>query len=137
MLRIALACTVLACATSRPASVDVVQRQLEAFNAQNLDAFAATYADDVLITRGPEKKPFVQGKQELRDVYGKMFAKYPNCRARLAERKTEGEKVGSTTRSSRAAARSARIRGTSGSSATWWRPARSRPSSCPEASHSG
>jgi len=93
MLRIALACTVLACATSRPASVDVVQRQLEAFNAQNLDAFAATYADDVLITRGPEKKPFVQGKQELRDVYGKMFAKYPNCRARLAERKTEGEKV--------------------------------------------
>src|SRR5207248_9001393 len=54
---------------------------------------AATYADDVLITRGPEKKQFVQGKQELRDVYGKMFAKYPNCRARLAERKTEGEKV--------------------------------------------
>jgi uncharacterized protein (TIGR02246 family) len=93
MVRIAMACTVLACATSRPASVDVVQRQLDAYNAQNLDAFAATYSDDVLITRGPEKKPFVQGKQELREVYGKMFTKYPNCRARLAERKTEGDNV--------------------------------------------
>lgn len=93
MLRIALVSATLACATARPASVNVVQRQLEAYNAQNLDAFAATYADDVLITRGPEKKLFVQGKQELREVYGKMFAKYPNCRARLAERKTEGDNV--------------------------------------------
>ena len=93
MLRIALVSATLACSTARPASVNVVQRQLEAYNAQNLDAFAATYADDVLITRGPEKKLFVQGKQELREVYGKMFAKYPNCRARLAERKTEGDNV--------------------------------------------
>ena len=93
MLRIALASAALACATAQPASVNVVQRQLEAFNAQDVDAFAATYAEDVIITRGAEKKPFVQGKQALRDVYGKMFAKYPNCRARIAERRTEGDNV--------------------------------------------
>ena len=93
MLRIALASSVLACATARPAAVNVVQRQLEAYNAQDIDAFTATHADDVIVTRGPEKKPFVQGKQELREVYGKMFAKYPNCRARIAERKTEGDTV--------------------------------------------
>jgi len=89
----ALASTVLACATSRPASVDVVQRQLEAYNAQDIDAFAATYADDVIVTRGPDKKPFVQGKQQLREVYSTMFGKYPNCRARIAERRTEGDNV--------------------------------------------
>jgi uncharacterized protein (TIGR02246 family) len=93
MLRIALASATLACATAQPASVNVVQRQLEAFNAQDVDAFAATYAEDVIITRGPEKKPFVQGKQALREVYGKMFAKYPNSRARIAERRTEGDNV--------------------------------------------
>ncbi len=36
---------------------------------------------------------FVAGKQALREAYGKMFAKYPACRARVAERKTEGDNV--------------------------------------------
>ena len=47
----------------------------------------------MLVTRGPDKKPFVQGKPALRETYGKMFAKYPACRARVVERKTEGDAV--------------------------------------------
>jgi uncharacterized protein (TIGR02246 family) len=93
MLRIVLFVALFGCATARPSAVQVVQRQLEAYNAQDLDAFAATYADDVVITRGPEKSVFVQGKPVLRERYGAMFAKYPNCRARIVERKTEGDRV--------------------------------------------
>jgi uncharacterized protein (TIGR02246 family) len=99
ILRIVLASALLGCAAARPpttgepAAAAIVERQIEAYNAQDVDAFAATYADDVVITRGPDKKPFVQGKQALRETYGKMFAKYPACRARVAERKTEGDNV--------------------------------------------
>ncbi len=38
MLRIALASATLACATAQPASVNVVQRQLEAFNARRAES---------------------------------------------------------------------------------------------------
>ena len=47
----------------------------------------------MVITRGPDKKVFVQGKQALREAYGKMFAKYPACRARVADRRMEGDNV--------------------------------------------
>jgi uncharacterized protein (TIGR02246 family) len=71
--------------------VDVVQRQREAYNAQAIEAFAATYAQDVVVARGPEKTPFVQGKQQLREVHGRMFAKFPNRRAKVTERRSEGD----------------------------------------------
>ena len=80
-------------ATGGSSAAAIVQRQVEAYNAQDVDGFAATYADDVVVTRGPDKKPFVQGKQALRETYGTMFAKYPACRARIAERKVEGDNV--------------------------------------------
>src|SRR5438105_9508238 len=92
MLRIVLALALADCATARSAAVDVVQRQLEAYNARDIDAFANTYADDVLITSG-DGKVVVLGKDGLRDRYGKAFSKYPNTRARVAERKTEGDSV--------------------------------------------
>ena len=93
MLRIVLASALLGCAAGRSPAAVVVQRQLEAYNARDVDGFAATYADDVVVTRGPDKKLFVEGKQALREHYGKMFAKCPACRARVAERKVEGDNV--------------------------------------------
>jgi uncharacterized protein (TIGR02246 family) len=75
----------------KPSSVDVVQKQLDAYNAQDLDAFVATYRDDVVVTAGG--KVIVQGKDALRERYGGLFRKYPNNRARIAERKTEGDSV--------------------------------------------
>jgi uncharacterized protein (TIGR02246 family) len=66
---------------------------LDAYNQQNADAFAATYAEDAVVTRGPDKATFLQGRQAIRDWYGQMFAKYPNCRARVVERTVEGDAV--------------------------------------------
>ena len=79
--------------TAGSPAADVVQKQLDAYNAQDVEAFAATYAQDVVITRGPEKKVWVQGREALREAYAKMFAKYPACRARIAERRLEGDAV--------------------------------------------
>jgi hypothetical protein len=92
MVRIFLAALLAGCATARPTAVDVVQKQHEAFNAHDLEAFARTYADDVLITSA-DGKVLVLGKEALRARYGKAFAKFPKTQARIAERKTEGDGV--------------------------------------------
>jgi len=61
-------------------AVDVVQRQLEAYNAQDLDAFCATYADDCVIAdlNGAVAQ---SGKDAIRARYAKTFSDYPKNRA--------------------------------------------------------
>ena len=90
MLRRICLLALLGCATARPSAVDVVQRQLEAYNARDLEAFAGTYSDDVLITSG-DGKVLVLGKEGLRERYRKVFAKPAQCR--VVERTTEGEGI--------------------------------------------
>jgi hypothetical protein len=72
--------------------VDIVQRQLEAYNARDLDAFAATYADNVVLYRMPTKEPSTVGKPALRDVYRQRFAS-PNLHATILSRMVLGNKV--------------------------------------------
>jgi hypothetical protein len=90
MPRIAL----LAIAISGCASVAerVVLRQLDAYNAHDLEAFAGTYSDDVLITSA-DGKVLVLGKEGLRERYGKAFAKFPRTHATISESKVEGNVV--------------------------------------------
>ncbi|MCA1827631.1 MAG: nuclear transport factor 2 family protein [Myxococcales bacterium] len=92
MPRIVLALALIGCVHARPSAADVVQRQLEAYNARDIHAFAATYSDDVLVTGG-NGNGVVLGIEGLRDRYGKAFTKMPDVRCRVAERKTEGENV--------------------------------------------
>jgi uncharacterized protein (TIGR02246 family) len=77
---------------SAKTAVQVVQAQLEAYNARDLDAFAATYADDVVVANG-KGEVLVQGKGALRERYGGIFQKYPKNHCEIAERKTEGDRV--------------------------------------------
>jgi imidazolonepropionase-like amidohydrolase len=58
----------------------LVQRQLNAYNARNLDAFLDTYSDSVELYTFPEK-PMGKGKDNMRKVYGEMFknASYLHC----------------------------------------------------------
>ena len=91
MRRIAIGLMFLGCAAARPSPVDVVDKEVAAYNAQDADTFAATYAEDAVILRGG--KVWVQGRKAIRDAYAGMFAKYPKCRARVAERKLEDQAV--------------------------------------------
>jgi len=74
-------------------AADVVQKQVEAYNAQDLESFLATYSDDAVITRASTGEVLMQGKDKMREWYGNMFRKYPNNRVRIAERRTEGDKI--------------------------------------------
>ena len=54
----------------------IVQRQVDAYNAGDVQAFADAYADEVeLFELGADSKPFLRGRAALIAEYGPMFAK--------------------------------------------------------------
>ena len=72
--------------------VDVVEEQLEAYNARDLERFAATYADDIRIWRMPATEPSIAGQAQLREVYAKRFSS-PDLHATIVNRIATGDKV--------------------------------------------
>jgi uncharacterized protein (TIGR02246 family) len=72
--------------------VDVVQAQLEAYNAQNLDAFCACFAKDCVIAdlNGAVTQ---EGAGQIRERYEAMFAQYPENRAHIVSRMAVGNVV--------------------------------------------
>lgn len=72
---------------------DVVQRQLEAYNARDLEAFVAAYAGDVREYRPPEPAPFLAGKAAFRAFYGSRRFVLPGLRAEVVQRIVAGNKV--------------------------------------------
>lgn len=66
---------------------------MDAYNAHDVEAFARTYADDIVITRRKDNKVLMEGKDALREKYAKVFAKVPNLHVTIAERKLEGDHV--------------------------------------------
>ena len=69
----------------------IVQAQLEAYNAHDIDAFVATYADDAQIFEHPAKL-LAEGPAQLRERYTARF-KEPNLRAVVAKRIVMGNMV--------------------------------------------
>lgn len=54
-------------------ALDVVQRRTAAYNAHDIDAFIATYSENVRIYEYPDT--FLgEGTQRLRDIFGPQFA---------------------------------------------------------------
>jgi hypothetical protein len=61
--------------TSLPTDPEsVVQRQLEAYNAHDLDGFVATYADDATLFVHPSEV-LISGAENIRERYASRFAK--------------------------------------------------------------
>ena len=73
-------------------AVAVVQRQLEAYNARDLDRFAAQYAEDIVVYRMPTDQPTTKGRQQLREVYRQRFSA-TNLHAQILSRIVMGNKV--------------------------------------------
>jgi hypothetical protein len=74
----------------RPAHV--AQGQLDAYNVQDLDAFCAFYAPDVVVAElnGPVT---MRGREEFRAKYAGIFAQNPTNRAELVGRVVIGNRV--------------------------------------------
>src|SRR5258708_31747202 len=72
--------------------VDLVEEQLQAYNARDLERFAATYAESIRIYRMPAMEPAIVGKEKLREVYRGRFSS-PNLHAEIVSRIVLGNKV--------------------------------------------
>ncbi len=73
-------------------AVDVVQRQFDAYNAQDLEAFCAAYADDCVIS-AYGGAALQTGKAEIRARYSKTFSDFPKNRAWSTNRIALGDVV--------------------------------------------
>ena len=71
----------------------VVQRQLDAYNAHDLQAFVATYSDDVSVYRVPATTPSLSGKQKLLEFYRDSRFNLPSLHAELLHRSVVGNNV--------------------------------------------
>ena len=74
-----------------PAPEAVVQTQLEAYNARDIDAFLATYANDAQLFELPDKL-LARGTDQLRERYTKRFAD-ARLRAEIVNRIVLGNTV--------------------------------------------
>jgi len=70
----------------------LAQRQLNAYNVRNIDAFLEPYADDVEIYAYPDKL-LMKGKEQMRAQYSKMFDDTPNLHCELVGRIVQGNTV--------------------------------------------
>lgn len=71
---------------------EIVQRQLNAYNARDIDAFLDTYADDIELYNFGEQKP-EKGKDAMRKKYGDFFRAVPNLYCSIVKRIVIGNKV--------------------------------------------
>ncbi|GAB5476156.1 MAG: amidohydrolase family protein [Maribacter sp.] len=70
----------------------VVQRQLNAYNARDIDAFMATYADDIKLFDYPDTLTS-SDRKKMYEGYRAMFANTPNLYCKVQERIVLGNKV--------------------------------------------
>jgi hypothetical protein len=61
----------------KPKSEELVLRQIDAYNARDVNAFLALYSTDAEIIRLPDREAYLRGHEQMRARYGKMFADSP------------------------------------------------------------
>jgi uncharacterized protein (TIGR02246 family) len=66
-------------------AAEVVDRQVEAYNAHDIDAFAASYADDVVIVDAAGTE-LTRGRAQLAEQYGRWFARNPELHVEIVSR---------------------------------------------------
>ncbi len=76
----------------RDTPIDLVQRQLNAYNFRNLNAFLEPYSEDVEIYYYPDEL-VLTGKEGMREIYSKMFKNTPNLHCELMGRVAQGNIV--------------------------------------------
>ena len=73
-------------------ATDVVDAQIEAYRAKDVERFLSCYAEDASVVLF-DGTPMFAGKQVMREQYGKLFADSPGLHLSIANRMTAGEFV--------------------------------------------
>jgi hypothetical protein len=79
--------------TNAMSAVDVVQRQVEAYNDRDLDRFVSAYSETIAIFRMPSTEPIISGKVELAKFYSTQRFNLPGLHAEIVNRIVLGNKV--------------------------------------------
>lgn len=70
----------------------VVQEQLDAYNARDIDAFMDTYSDNIALYNFPNQVT-LKGKKDMRARYDSFFKNTPNLHCKIKNRMVIGNKV--------------------------------------------
>ncbi|MDJ0837784.1 MAG: nuclear transport factor 2 family protein [Acidobacteriota bacterium] len=73
--------------------VEVVQRQLDAYNNHDMEAFLATYSPKIRILSFPDSKVMVEGMDQMRERYSVRFAPGSGVHASIINRMVFGDTV--------------------------------------------
>ena len=72
---------------------EVIQRQLEAYNARDLQRFLAEYSDEFEVFRPPAVEPAISGKLALAEYYATQRFNLVGLNAQIVNRIVLGNKV--------------------------------------------
>lgn len=75
------------------AAIDVVQRQLAAYNAHDLERFLAEFHDTVQVFRPPAAQPVISGKAALAEFYATQRFNRPALHAEIVGRVVMGQRI--------------------------------------------
>lgn len=75
---------------ARMTSHESIQRQLDAYNAHDVDAFLACYADDVVVRHG-DGRVLMTGRDAMRAVYERLFTEHPDVHVEVPTRLAAGD----------------------------------------------
>jgi uncharacterized protein (TIGR02246 family) len=73
-------------------NLDIASKQLEAYNAQDLDTYAGCFAEDCVVS-GLNGTPSETSRDAIRARYAKAFAQFPQNKAVLKNRIAVGDTV--------------------------------------------
>jgi uncharacterized protein (TIGR02246 family) len=74
------------------AITDVIDAQIEAYRAKDIEKFLSHYADDAAVVLF-DGTPMFASKQAMREQYGKLFADSPHLQLTIASRMATGDFV--------------------------------------------
>jgi uncharacterized protein (TIGR02246 family) len=73
-------------------NVEIAQKQLDAYNAQDLETYATFFADDCVVS-GLNGTPTETSREAVKARYAKAFAQFPENKAVLKSRIAVGNTV--------------------------------------------
>lgn len=91
MKALILICTLMAFQSTTPEAV--VQEQLDAYNARNLDGFMATMSQEVALYEFGKETPTALGFESVKEIYSNLFKNSPHLYSNLVNRIVMGNKV--------------------------------------------
>lgn len=79
--------------TSAQTADKVVQQQLEAYNARDIERFMDCFHSEIEIWTLGEENPSAQGFEQVKKMYENLFQQSPDLHSKVLNRSTIGQKV--------------------------------------------